>query len=136
MPGPYLIEKLSLLESLDGEDAVIADPGYGVQCVGLVKTYSKCGATGDWHQGTLVKDATDIRKGTAIATFDANGKYASKKKGNHACFFIEFVGDLGFRVLEQHVPPHRDRIQQRVIRYQSGNHISPSDNANCFSIIV
>jgi hypothetical protein len=136
MPGPYRIEKTTLLDSLDGEDAVIPDAGYGVQCVGLVKTYSKCGATSTWNQGAPVKDSPDIAKGTAIATFNENGKYASKASGNHACFFIEFVGDLGFRVLEQHVKPHPDQIQQRVIRYQTGEHISVCDNANSYSIIL
>jgi len=136
MPGPYKIEKLSLLDSLVGADAVIADPGFGVQCVGLVKKYSACGATGTWQQGALVKKTKDVAKGTAIATFDANGHYASKAKGNHACFFIEFVGELGFRVLEQHVKPRPEQIQQRLIRYQEGEHISRSDNANCYSIIL
>jgi len=31
------------------------------------------------------------------------------------------VGELGFRVLEQHVKPNRDKIQQRVIRYHWGS---------------
>jgi hypothetical protein len=136
MPGPYRIEKTALLDSLDGEDAVIPDAGYGVQCVGLVKTYSKCGATSTWKEGALVKDSPELAKGTAIATFNEDGKYASKPSGNHACFFIEFVGELGFRVLEQHVKPHPELIQKRLIRYQIGEHINPCDDANAYSIIL
>jgi hypothetical protein len=136
MPGPYRIDKLSLLDTLDGTDAVIADPGYGIQCVGLLKKYSKCGATGGWRQGALVKETRDIAQGTAIATFDKNAKYPSNQKGNHACFFIGFFGELGFWVLEQHVKPKPDKIQRRLIRYQLGEHISVSDNANCYRIIL
>jgi len=41
--------------------------------------------------------------------------------GQPRLLLIEFVGELGFRVLEQHVKPNRDKIQQRVIRYQLGS---------------
>jgi hypothetical protein len=84
MSGPYIIRDLALLQSLNKTDAVVADPDYGVQCVGLVKYYAvndegrKCPATADWAAGPSVKSAIasciakaeeGIARGTAIATF-------------------------------------------------------------------
>ena len=40
MSGPYVINDPALLLSLVGKDAVVEDPGYGVQCVALVKIYT------------------------------------------------------------------------------------------------
>ncbi len=153
MPGPYIIRDLALLQSLNGEDAVIADQGYGVQCVGLVKYYgvdgkgNKCPATGDWTRGPSVKSAIascvagaqeGIQRGTAIATFK-DGKYPNHAHGNHACFFIEAQKDgSGFLVLEQHAGPFPDIIRTRVLTYKgepAGGKIL-SDNADCYSVIL
>ena len=105
MPGPYVISDLSLLTTLPGKDAVVpaSDQGYGVQCVGLVKYYSSCGATAVWKEGDLVGESPGLARGTAIATFDDTGKYRSAASGNHACFFISFMpSNTGITVLEQH----------------------------------
>src|SRR5579872_497578 len=131
MPSPYVIRDVALLLSLDKKDAVIDDADVGakeVQCVFLVKNYTDCGSTKDWKKGLLVKEAiascspgmqTGLARGTAIATFNKDGKYASNPKGNHACFFIEEQKDgSGFLVLEQHVDPHPDKIQMRVLKYK------------------
>jgi hypothetical protein len=151
MPGPYVIRDVALLLSLDKKDAVIDDADVGakeVQCVFLVKNYTDCGSTKDWKKGLLVKEAiascspgmqTGIARGTAIATFNKDGKYASNPKGNHACFFIEEQKDgSGFLVLEQHVDPHPDKIQMRVLKYKGvpdGGKIQV-DNGDCYSVIL
>jgi len=153
MAGPYVIKDLSLLQSLDKEDAVVADAGFGVQCVGLVKYYgvdsvgNKCPATKEWSEGASVRSAVDscvagaqtgIQRGTAIATFQ-NGKYPNHAHGNHACFFIEAQKDgSGFLVLEQHVKPFPDKIQRRVIKYRGKptNDKIEADNGDCYSVIL
>jgi hypothetical protein len=153
MPGPYIIRDLSLLQSLIGADAVISDPDYGVQCVGLVKYYgvdgngNKCPSTKEWQQGSSVSPAIassvtgaqeGIQRGTAIATFK-DGKYPSHAHGNHACFFIESQKDgSGFLVLEQHVKPFPDKIQLRVIKYKGEpkDGTIQSDNGDCYSVTL
>jgi hypothetical protein len=148
MSGPYVIKDAALLQSLVGKDAVVEDPSYGVQCVALLKIYANnddgemCARTRDWSQGKSVKDAIeagDIKRGTAIATFNKDGKYLSMSTGNHACFFVEGQKDKsGFLVLEQHVDPFPEKIQNRVLTYKD----KPKDgsiqmnNAECYSVIL
>jgi hypothetical protein len=148
MSGPYVINDPALLLSLVGKDAVVEDPGYGVQCVALVKIYTindagqKCARSRDWEAGTSVKDAVDagtIERGTAIATFNKDGKYLSAPTGNHACLFVEAQKDgSGFLVLEQHVDPIPDRIQNRVLKYQGkpDNGAIQMNNGDCYSIVL
>jgi hypothetical protein len=139
--GPYLVEKVELLTTLRGADAVIpaSDVAFGVQCVGLVKRYTRAGATSGWKAGdrvTSLKASGRLAKGTAIATFSKSGRYESARHGNHACFFISFQPQ-GILVLEQHVPPNFGTIQTRTIRWRGADaKVSPSDNADAFSVIL
>jgi hypothetical protein len=135
--GPYIITDLALLDSLPGSDAVIpdSDKAYGIQCVGLVKKYSQAGGTASWSQGDKVMDSPLLKRGTAIATFNDKGKYASHATGNHACFFIKSVGK-GFVVLEQHVKPDPDKIQTRTIMSRGDKWVSVCDNADSYSVIL
>jgi len=138
MPGPYVINDLTLLTSLPGSDAVIptVDAGFGIQCVGLVKYYSSAGGSKSWQQGDLVSESPQLASGTAIATFDKDGKYPSKAFGNHACFFISFMpSNQGITVLEQHVLPDPTKIQTRNIFYRKGKG-DPSSDANAYSVIL
>jgi hypothetical protein len=148
MSGPYVINDPALLLSLVGKDAVVEDSKYGVQCVALVKIYGvndkgeKCARSRDWSVGTSVKDAVaagTIERGTAIATFNKDGKYPSSATNNHACFFVEEQKDKsGFLVLEQHVDPFPDKIQNRVLKYKGKpeNGAIQMNNGDCFSIVL
>jgi hypothetical protein len=148
MSGPYVINDPSSLPSLVGKDAVVEDPSYGIQCVALVKIYTsnergeKCARSRDWSPGTSVKDAVDagtIERGTAVATFNKDGKYLSMATGNHACIFVEAQKDgSGFLVLEQHVDPFPDKIQNRVLKYKGKpqNGALQMNNGDCYSIIL
>jgi hypothetical protein len=148
MAGPYVINDVALLLSLIGKDAVVEDPNYGVQCVALIKIYGinqtgeKCARSRDWSEGRSVKDAVAagaIERGTAIATFNKDGKYLSSPTGNHACFFVEEQKDKsGFLVLEQHVDPFPDKIQNRVLKYKGKpeNGAIQMNNGDCYSVIV
>jgi hypothetical protein len=148
MSGPYVINDPALLLSLVDEDAVVESPAYGVQCVALLKIYTvnenseKCARSLDWSQGASVKAAVDagaIERGTAVATFNADGKYLSMANGNHACIFVEAQKDgSGFLVLEQNVSPFPNKIQNRVLKYQGKpkNGEIQMNNGDCYSIIL
>jgi len=129
-----------LLESLVGRPAVVpaADETFGVQCVGLVKFYSDCGATAEWRKGAGVNGLATLAPGTVIATFDAKGRYANHRTGNHACFFVKFLpGGKGILVLEQHVPPNPNVIRTREIYFLGATApVSASNNADAFSVVM
>lgn len=138
--GPYIIRDISLLKTLAGQPAVIpaVDKSFGIQCVGLVKYYSNCGATSSWKKGESVNGLKTLAQGTVIATFNAHGIYPNHAAGNHACFFVRFLpGGVGIEVLEQHVPPNPNKIQTRSIKFRGANSpVSPSDNADAFSVVL
>lgn len=139
MPGPYIIRDLALLQSLIGENAVVpeSDKGSSIQCVGLVKYYSDCGAARFWTEGSAVNGG-DVDRGTVIATFK-DGKYPNSSWGNHACFFIEEQKDgSGFLVLEQHVKPFPEKIQTRVLKYKGKPKDGgiEMDNGDCYSVAL
>ena len=59
------------------------------QCVAFVRAASRAPHTSVWKQGNLVKAANTIFPGTAIATFDPDGKYGNREDGtSHAAIFI------------------------------------------------
>ncbi|ORF07278.1 hypothetical protein BGI03_04765 [Snodgrassella alvi] len=53
------------------------------ECVAMVKYFAKAPHTSIWKKGARVKGYTSIKPGTAIATFNSNGKF----KG-HAAIYI------------------------------------------------
>jgi hypothetical protein len=59
-------------------------------CVPLVQLSTSVGNTGTWKAGSAMKSKPEIAAGTVIATFNAEGKYASAARGNHAAFFVEY----------------------------------------------
>src|SRR5579863_8930857 len=59
------------------------------QCVAFVEQASGAPLTSSWHCGDKVRGNSTIQKGTAIATFDANGKYTNSTDGtSHAAIYI------------------------------------------------
>ena len=106
------------------------------QCVAFVKAAAGAPVTSAWRVGTLVKGAV-LAKGTAIATFDANGLYANAPTGNHAAIYLS-QDAAGIQVLDQWVspgkPPHA--VSARTIRFQGGAAgVSASNNGDLFSVI-
>lgn len=84
----------------------------------------------------MVKDSPLLAAGTAIATFDSQGRYPSQPAGNHACFFLRFMpGNKGITVLEQHVLPNKNKIQTRNILFKQGKG-SHSDDASAYAVII
>lgn len=59
-------------------------------CVPLVQQSTSVGNTGIWKAGTAMTSKPKIPAGTVIATFNEEGRYESKARGNHAAFFVEY----------------------------------------------
>jgi hypothetical protein len=61
--------------------------GESHECVGLVKLAAHAPQTAKWSPGAVVKEHAPTF-GTAIATFDATGKYANIPGQSHAALFL------------------------------------------------
>lgn len=80
-------------------------------CVDLIKAFIPRLAslsTRMWKAGERVIDTTNLRPGTAIATF-VDGKYPQNTSGQHAAFFLAYAGKAIW-VMDQwkndHMKPH------------------------------
>ncbi len=72
------------------------------QCVALVQAAdSNVGLTRTWAQGAQVQGNTELRPGTAIATFDSTGRYANATNGSsHAAIYLG-QNAQGIQVMDQ-----------------------------------
>lgn len=72
------------------------------ECVALVQVAdSAVGLTRTWAQGSQVQGNTELRPGTSIATFDANGRYANLRDGSsHAAIYLG-QNAQGIQVMDQ-----------------------------------
>ena len=109
------------------------------QCVPLVEAATGAPRDATWSRGKQVKGATDIAVGTAIATFDADGRYGNHTDGSsHAAIYIGQTSD-GIEVIDQwaHVVGGKQRVQmahRRLIRFKGGiGH--KSDDGDAFYVI-
>jgi hypothetical protein len=86
------------------------------QCVRYVQTCAGVPHTSRWRPGTIVRDS-NVEPGTAIATFDPDGRYGNHTDGrSHAAIFMEQV-EGGLLVWDQW---KNQPVHQRVIRFRSG----------------
>lgn len=80
-------------------------PLYGRgECVDLIKALvpGLIGvSTQEWRKGAYVKETPGLLRGTAIATFDPDGRFAHADTGQHAMIFVAHAG-AGMWVLEQY----------------------------------
>lgn len=86
------------------------------QCVAFVQDAANAPLTREWTRGRKVKGANPTR-GTAIATFDADGTYGNHTDGtSHAAIFLEEQA-AGLLVWDQW---SGHPVAQRVIRFKNG----------------
>jgi hypothetical protein len=99
-------------------------------CVALVRRACAAPPTACWRQGAHAL-SSDVAKGTAIATFDEAGRYASATDGHsHAAIYIEPRGG-GFLVLDQWLGRP---ATYRVVNDRNG--VGPAaDDASRFHVI-
>ena len=121
-------------------DHLVSDLPVGSgECVALVEQATGAPHASSWRKGALVKGNTALAKGTAIATFNAQGKYGNHRHGNHAAIYLDQDAN-GLRVIDQwnirdpkthqivtHVSPH-------IHTLRFGNR-SYSDNGDNFSVV-
>lgn len=76
------------------------------QCVAYVQAAALTGVTRNWRRGQQVRGA-QLAVGTAIATFDAAGRYANDTHGkSHAAIYLGQTA-AGIQVLDQWVEHKR-----------------------------
>jgi hypothetical protein len=86
-------------------------------CVAYVREVTGAPPTSYWRRGALVRESRGLASGTAIATFDPNGKYGNHTdKRSHAAVLVAVNTD-GLLVWDQWVG---QPVQQRTIRFRGG----------------
>ena len=138
LKGPYVadLKSKNIAPLLDPNhkpsDSDIVGNG---QCVTAYSKFS--GVTGDtkrWRAGVDVADNGDIKPGTAIATFDSNGRYPSGKDKNSGIYLGP--GTKG-SILDQwpaHSPNPAHPPQPREVL--NDNARGASNNANAYHVIL
>ena len=127
---PHIYSKV---DTLQGEDMVGSK-----QCVALLQHYAKLDHTSMWKEGKTVLGTFTIAKGTAIATF-VDGRYKSRPTGNHAAFYISQDAG-GIWIMDQWANDQKKKtVSKRYImrmgKLQNGQYVTPSDNADAYSVI-
>ncbi len=99
-------------------------PNFCGQCVSFVTTVCPTIpiSTLTWKKGVQVKGAASILPGTAIATFDKDGRYSG-----HAAIF-ESQSSFGINVVDQWVTPPAKAIHQRMLRFGAHGNSNNGDN--------
>jgi hypothetical protein len=66
------------------------DESGNTECVAFVRQATGIGPTLTWKKGKKIIDTPigGIKRYTAIATFDSNGKYPTDGKGRHAAIYL------------------------------------------------
>ncbi len=108
------------------------------ECVPLVQQATGAPHASAWRQGAMVKGNTALAPGTAIATFDAAGRYANHSHGRHAAIYLSQDAS-GIKVIDQwnrrdaqgNVFPQPPHI--RVLQFN--DRLGASDNGNKFSVV-
>jgi hypothetical protein len=99
-------------------------------CVAFVRKATGLPSTAHWRRGPKVRAANLIR-GTAIATFNHEGRYDNATDGtSHAAILLEDT-TAGLMVLDQWVG---HPVGPRTIRYQSGAQDAVNDGERYFAI--
>lgn len=122
--GPYVAASP---EAFEGE---VIGAGY---CVDFVKAAAGVPRTAAWRRGVEVRDNPYVARGTAIATFEADGSYTSES-GNHAAIYLD-QDDRGIWVYDQW---RGQPVHKRLIRFEGGSGAkwgSKSNDGRRFAVI-
>jgi hypothetical protein len=100
-------------------------------CVAYVRAAASVPHTSSWIEGEPVWPAEGLPAGTAIATFNAAGRYANATDGSsHAAIFLA-AGEDGMSVYDQWV----GRPVARRMIYARGGVPPACDDADAYSVI-
>jgi hypothetical protein len=123
--GPYLAARP---EAFEGR---VVGAGH---CVDFVKTAARAPRTAAWRRGAVVRGNPHIARGTAIATFEADGTYTNES-GNHSAIYL-YQDERGIWVYDQW---RGQPVHKRLIRFQSGRGSgagSKSNDGKRFAVIA
>lgn len=126
--------KMKLEEStVLGKDKYVNDKG-NTECVVFVQQVTDAPGTDKWVRGRLVKALTsdEAERGTAIATFDSDGKYPTDTLGKHAAIYLSH-DNTGIQVLDQW--KSQGEVKQRLIRFNRAADTKRSNNGDVFYVI-
>ena len=116
------------------ENEYINESGH-TECVIFVQKAAKVPRTTQWIAGLRLKDAKpgDITPGTAIATFNDQGKYPTEGSGRqHAAIYLSHTS-VSIHVLEQY--NKRKTVKDRYISFNNPQRSDRSNNANTYYVI-
>jgi len=102
-------------------------------CVDFVKVAAGVPRTSAWRPGRTVRGNDDIVPGTAIATFESDGTYASRS-GSHAAIYVSQTHE-GIWVYDQW---QGQPVHMRLIRFEGGTGAkwgSKSNDGKRFAVI-
>jgi hypothetical protein len=122
--GPYIASRPEVFEGR------VIGAGY---CVDFVKVAAGVPRTDTWQKGAEVHGNPHIARGTAIATFESDGRYTSES-GNHAAIYL-YQDDRGIWVYDQW---QGQPVHQRLILFEGGNGAkwgSKSNDGTHFAVI-
>ena len=102
------------------------------ECVEFVRQVTGAPKSELWKRGISVKDAKlgEILRGTAIATFDDNGKYPVDGQGKHAAIFLS-KSPAGIQVLDQW--DSQGEVLPRTIKFSHPG--KRSNNGDTFYVV-
>jgi hypothetical protein len=103
------------------------------QCVDFVKAVAGAPHTVAWRVGAEVRGNPRVAPGTAIATFERDGSYASRS-GNHAAIYLA-QDERGIWVYDQW---QGQPVHKRLIRFEGGSGSkwgAKSNDATRFAVI-
>jgi hypothetical protein len=126
--------KLKVAEKdIFGKSKYVSSQGK-TECVEFVRQSTGAPQTLMWKKGKKVSDAKigEIARGTAIATFDANGKYPTDALGKHAAIYLEHNAQ---RILVLDQWNDQGEVKQRLIWFSRPKGTRRSNDADTFYVI-
>jgi hypothetical protein len=100
------------------------------QCVRFLQIAGGLPHTSHWRRGALVRDS-GAEPGTAIATFDADGRYGNHVDGRSHAAVLVAIEEGGLRVWDQWVTKP---VHNRLLHYRAGYGRAANDG-NRFYVI-
>jgi hypothetical protein len=104
------------------------------ECVEFIRQATGAPATANWRKGVKIADSKpgQIQRGTAIATFDASGKYPTDGLGKHAAIYL-FHNQSSIQVLDQW--DAQGEVKPRPIWFNRPKGTKRSNDGNMFFVI-
>jgi len=126
--------KLKVPEKDVSGKAKYVSPQGKTECAEFVRQATGAPQTTTWRMGKKVSSAKigEMARGTAIATFDINGKYPADKLGRHAAIYLEH-NSLCIQVLDQW--NDQGEVKKRPIWFNRPKGTKRSNDADTFYVI-